>query len=109
MTNEATPARPVDPAGIYQRSWDSALEIEISLRRNVRQGLNEPWGHDGKKTKAEMKVEGSALFQDPLLLKSQHREATQHWEMQPSEDGPTVSRRYVDHLKRLHKAMQEDE
>jgi len=106
MTNEASP---VDPAGIYQRSFDRALETEISLRRNVRAGLNEPWGHDGKKTKGELRLEGRALFGDPLLLSSQHREATQHWDMKPSEDGPTVSRRYVEHLKVLDKAMQEDE
>ncbi|KKN44430.1 hypothetical protein LCGC14_0693110 [marine sediment metagenome] len=106
MTNEASLT---DPAGIYKRSYDAALVSEIALRHNVREGLNEPWGHDGKKTKAELRAEGASLFQDPLLLSAQHREATQHWEMQPSEDGPTVSRRYVEHLKRLDKAMQEDE
>ncbi|KKM74577.1 hypothetical protein LCGC14_1398930 [marine sediment metagenome] len=100
---------PTDFAGIIQRANDNAVAAELAVRGNTIEGFNAPWTDAEKKSKAELRVEGSALFRDPLLMNAQHREATQHYEMQPDEDGPTWSGHYIDYLKRLDKAMQEDE
>ena len=99
----------LDLADIWNKAWERTLPLLTERDKGIRGQIDKPIGNFGVIPKEERVAQARMWLTEPMLVSAGHREAATRFKVQPREDGPAFSKRYVKMIVDYFKELQEAE